>query len=174
MHASPTLKSLIWPVALTVLGIVLCAIIVPREIIAVEEHILGFPDTDIPGHRLRPWLLGLLCMLPAMAAWIYRFAGILDRYMARQFLSAFALCMGALMAVLLLTDLQNNFADFAKSNNTMALVATYYGIFIPAMVVFILPYVLLLSLLYCLGKMSRYQEIVAMIQKMQQENKKKK
>ena len=41
---------------------------------------------------------------------------------------------------------------------------SYYGIFIPAMFVFILPYVLLLALLYCLGKMSRHQEIVAMIQ----------
>ena len=164
MLGSTSLRPLIWPLVLSATGVLLCVWMIPREIIAVDEHILGFPDTDIPGHRLRPWLLGLLCMLPAIAAWLYRFSGLLDRYMARQFLSAFGLCMGALMAVLLLTDLQNNISDFIKAENTMAVLGSYYGIHIPAMVVFILPYVLLLSLLYCLGKMSRHQEIVAMIQ----------
>ena len=122
------------------------------------------PDTDITGHRVRPYLLGLLCLLPAIAAWIYRFSGSLDRYMARQFLTSFALCMGALLAVMILTDLQSNMSDFNEARNTLDVIISYYGIFIPAMFVFILPYVLLLSLLYCLGKMSRHQEIVAMIQ----------
>lgn len=164
MLGSSSLKYYAWPMALSLLGVMLCAWIMPREILAVDEHILGFPDTDITGHRLRPWLLGLLCMMPAIAAWLYRFAGSLDRYMARQFLSAFALCMGALMAVMILTDLQNNISDFNQSDNAMAVMGSYYGIFVPAMFVFILPYVLLLALLYCLGKMSRHQEIVAMIQ----------
>ncbi|MBT8045334.1 MAG: LptF/LptG family permease, partial [Verrucomicrobiae bacterium] len=164
MLGSSSFKTYTWPVAMSLLGVLLCAWIIPREILAVDEHILGFPDTDITGHKLRPLLLGLLCMLPGIAAWLYRFSGSLDRYMARQFLSAFALCMGALMAVMLLTDLQNNISDFNKAQSTMAVMASYYGIFVPAMFVFILPYVLLLALLYCLGKMSRHQEIVAMIQ----------
>ena len=164
MLGSSPLKLYIWPVALSVLGLALCTWIIPREIIAVDEHILGFPDTDILGHQLRPILLGLLCMLPAIGAWLYRFSGQLDRYMARQFLSAFSLCMGALMAVMLLTDLQDKMSDFAEADNVIGILGSYYGIFVPAMVVFILPYVLLLALLYCLGKMSRHQEIVAMIQ----------
>lgn len=153
-----------WPVAITLLGVILSLIIVPREVHAVNEHILGFPDTDITGHRLRPLLLGLLCMLPAIGAWLYCFAGSLDRYLARQFMSSSGLCMGALMTVLLLTDLQNNISDFNQTSQTMAVMTSYYGIFIPAMFVFILPYALLFALLYCLGKMSRYQEIVAMVQ----------
>ena len=99
MLETSVLRSYLWPVGLTVLGVFLCSYIVPQEIAAVDEHILGFPDTDITGHRLRPWLLGILCMLPAIAAWMYRFSDSLDRYLARRFLSAFALCMGALMAV---------------------------------------------------------------------------
>lgn len=158
------LRPYLWPLAISLLGAILCAAVMPREITAVDEHILGFPDTDITGHRLRPWLLGLLCMLPAIGAWLYRFSGRLDRYMAKQFLSSFALCMGALIAVMLLTDLQNNISDFNKAENTLATIGAYYAVFTPAMIVFILPYVLLLSLLYCLGKMSRHQEIVAMIQ----------
>ncbi len=164
MTGSSTLKQYLWPIAITLLGTASAMYVIPREVLAVDEHILGFPDTDITGHRLRPYLLGLLCLLPAIAAWIYRCAGSLDRYMARQFLTSFALSMGALMTVMILTDLQNNMSDFSEAQSTTGIVISYYGIFIPAMFVFILPYVLLLSLLYCLGKMSRHQEIVAMIQ----------
>jgi len=164
MSGHTSLKTLIWPIALTVLGVLLCSWIVPREILAVKEHILGFPDTDIFSHEVRPWLLGLLSLLPAIAAWMYHFSGTLDRYIARQFLGAFALCMGALLAVFLLMDLQNNMSEFKEAEDTIGLIATYYGINIPAIFVFLLPYVLLLTLLYCLGKMSRHQEIVSMIQ----------
>lgn len=164
MQGIATLNRYLWPVAISILGALACIYVVPYETRAVEEHILGFPDTDIAGHRMRPYILGLLCMLPAAAAWLYCLAGSLDRYMARQFLASFALCMGALLTVMVLTDLQNNMSDFNDASNTAAVMISYYGNFIPAMFVFILPYVLLLSLLYCLGKMSRHQEIVAMIQ----------
>ena len=164
MSGNATLKQYLWPIAISLLGIIACIYVIPKEMHIVDEHILGFPDTDITGHRARPYLLGLLCLLPAIAAWIYRFSGSLDRYMARQFLTSFALCMGALLAVMILTDLQSNMSDFNEARNTLDVIISYYGIFIPAMFVFILPYVLLLSLLYCLGKMSRHQEIVAMIQ----------
>lgn len=164
MADTSLVRSYLWPVLLTVLGAILCTYIVPQEIIAVDEHILGFPDTDVAGHRLRPYLLGILCLLPASAAWLYRFSGTLDRYMARQFISAFGLCMGALLAVMLLTDLQNNISDFREADNTQQVILSYYSIHLPAVFVFLLPYVLLLALLYCLGKMSRHQEIVAMIQ----------
>lgn len=164
MAGHSTTKIFLWPVLLTVLGAGLCYWIVPNEMATVQEHIIGFPDTDIFGHNLRPWLLALLCMLPALGAWMYAFAGTLDRYMARQFLGAFLLCMGTLLGVFVLMDLQANMSDFREADDTMGLIATYYGINVPAIFVFLLPYVLLLALLYCLGKMSRHQEVVAMIQ----------
>jgi len=164
MSGSSEIKQYLWPTAITLLGLIAAMSIIPKEMLAVDEHILGFPDTDIAGHRARPYLLGLLCLLPAIASWLYRCAGRLDRYMTRQFITSFALSMGALLTVMILTDLQNNMSDFSEARNTSDVIISYYGIFIPAMFVFILPYVLLLSLLYCLGKMSRHQEIVAMIQ----------
>jgi len=159
-----SIKTFLWPVVWTVLGAAALTWIVPNEIAAVKEHILGFPDTDIAGHQLRPWLLGLLVMLPAIAAWMYQLSGTLDRYMARQFLVAFSLCMGTLLLVFVLMDLQHNIGDFNEAEDTIGLILSYYKINIPALFVFLLPYVLLLTLLYSLGKMSRYQEIVAMIQ----------
>lgn len=164
MAGYTSIRTYIWPVALTVLGALLCTWVVPAETAAVENHILGFPDTDITGHRARPWLLAALSMLPALGAWMYCLAGTLDRYTARQFLSSFTLCMSTLLGVFILMDLQSNMSDFREAEDTLGLIATYYGINIPAIFVFLLPYVLLLSLLYCLGKMSRHQEVVAMIQ----------
>ncbi len=164
VFATFSIKSLLWPIGLSILGVALCLYVIPHEMAAVDEHIIGFPDTDIPGHRLRPWLLALLCIIPAIASWMYYFSGSLDRYLARRFLSAFALCMGGMLAVLLLTDLQNNASNFSQSNNSIEMAISYYGIFLPATIVFMLPYVLLLALLYSLGKMSRHQEIVSMIQ----------
>ena len=102
VFAMSAIRPILWPLGLTVLGILLCCYVVPREIAAVDEHILGFPDTDIQGHQIRPWLLALLCMLPAVAAWIYRYSGSLDRYLARRFLAAFGLCMGTIMAIRIL------------------------------------------------------------------------
>lgn len=157
-------RTYFWPLFLTVTGVLACTWVIPWEIGNVEEHILGFPDTDVFGHSLRPWLLGLLCLLPAIAAWVYRSAGTLDQYTARQFLGSFSLCMGMLLSIFVLMDLQSNMSDFREAEDTLGLILSYYGINIPAIFVFLLPYVLLLALLYCLGKMSRHQEIVAMIQ----------
>ncbi|MGB0775353.1 MAG: LptF/LptG family permease [Akkermansiaceae bacterium] len=159
-----TLKAFLWPVLLTVLGAIAAVWVEPREAMIVEEHIKGFPDTDAWGHRLRPALLMVLCLLPALAAWLYRFSGLMDRYMTKQFLKAFGLCMGALIAVMMLADLSNRFTDFQQAPKPFAAAMSYYSIYIPAQVVDVLPYVLMLSLLFCLGKMSRHQEVVAMIQ----------
>lgn len=164
MPDSTSVKSFIWPTLLSILGALLAYWIVPREIITVEEHILGFPDTDISGHRFRPWILGALCFLPAAAAWLYKFADRLDRYTTRQFLTSFSLVMGSLMAILILTDLQNRSSDFKAAADTWGAARAYYSIYLPSIIVFILPYVLMLSLLHCLGKMSLHQEIVAMTQ----------
>ena len=159
-----TVKNLLPPIIFTMIGLALCWWLVPREIETVQEYIIGFPDTDIAGQHLRPWLLGILYLLPAMAAWLYSFSGLLDRYLAKQFFSAFSLSMGTLLTVFILMDIQNNISKFKEADDTLQLMSAYYGINIPAIFIFLLPYVLLLSLLYCLGKMSRHQEIISMIQ----------
>ena len=59
---------------LAALGAAAALALVPREVQAVEIHLLGFPDSDRTTLQLRPFLLGLLCFLPALGGLCYGFA----------------------------------------------------------------------------------------------------
>jgi len=130
----------------------------------VEILLVGFPDADVFGQRLRPLLLGVLFLLPALGALVYSFADSLDRYMVRQFLPIFFLCLGALLMIWLLIDFGDNLADLRRNPNFIATVARFYVLQFPTIFVLVAPYALLLSLLYCLGRMSKTREIIAIIQ----------
>ena len=54
--------------ALTLLGALLCAWLLPGETRVVKEHLAGFPDADAATHWLRPVVLAALCFLPAIGA----------------------------------------------------------------------------------------------------------
>lgn len=158
------LKRSLAPLLLASLGAVLFSWLVPAEARAVESQLLGFPDSDAPAHLMRPKILGVICFLPALAGIAYACAGTLARYMARQFLAIFGICFGALLVVWVLMDLNNNLNDLRQSQNLGANLLVFYGMRLPSILMQLLPYSLLLSLLYCLGKLSKSREIVAMIQ----------
>ncbi len=65
---------------------------------------------------------------------------------------------------MMLEDLQDNLSDFKQSAESSTLMLRHYISKLPALIVFILPYSLMLSLLWALGRMSRTQEIVSIIQ----------
>jgi LPS export ABC transporter permease LptG len=155
---------LLLTLALAVLGAGLCALLLPGEWRSINEQLTGFPDSDVAAHRARTYVLGGLCCLPALAMLAYSVGGTLDRYIARQFAAIFTLCVSALFLIWFLIDLADNLSDFRDSANVLVTAATFYGIRAPAIVLLLLPYGLLLSLIYVLGKLSRDREIVAMIQ----------
>jgi lipopolysaccharide export system permease protein len=150
--------------ALAVAGAGLCALLAPIERNAVEQHILGFPDSDIQSQHARPLVLMALCFLPALAAFVYSFGGTLDRYITRRFLGMFAICLCALFAIWLLIDLTDNMSDFRESDHVWRTVFVFYGTRLPAVLLLLLPYSLLLALLESLGKLSTQREVIAMIQ----------
>jgi len=156
--------SLLLILALAALGAGLCAFLVPREILAVRQYLLGFPDADAQAHQARPWILGALCFLPALAACAYACGGTLDRYITRRFLVIFAICLAALSTIWLLIDLADHIADFRRTPDVTATMAYYYGTRLPAILLLLLPYSLLLALLESLGKLSTNREVIAMIQ----------
>lgn len=158
------LKRGLVPLLLALLGVALFAWLVPAETRAVESQLLGFPDSDAPAHLMRPKILGVICFLPALAGIAYACAGTLARYMARQFLGIFGICFSSLLVVWVLMDLNNNLNDLRQGQDIGKNLLLFYGMRLPSILMQLLPYSLLLSLLYCLGKLSKSREIVAMIQ----------
>ncbi len=152
------------PLALVALGAGLCALLVPMESAAVKQQILGFPDSDVLAHHARPMVLAILCFLPAVASLVYCFGGTLDRYIARQFAGIFGICLAALFTIWLLIDLTDKIGEFRESTHMIYTIVLFYGTRLPAVLLLLLPYSLLLSLIYSLGKLSTNREIIAMIQ----------
>lgn len=162
---NPTLAPrVLLTLALATLGAALCAVVVPAEQRAVAEQLLSFPDSDAVSHGARPMVLAALCFLPCLAALLYSLGGTLDRYIMRQFLGILAICLAALFAIWLLIDLSDNISELRESNNIPTTILTFYTSRSPAILLLLLPYSLLLSLLYSLGKLSSNREIIGIIQ----------
>jgi lipopolysaccharide export system permease protein len=150
--------------ALAALGAALSYWLVPHEQQAVQDHLLGFPQANMTTHHLRPLALGCLCFLPALGAICYAFAGTLDRYLARQMLTAVGLTFFALVVIWVLLDLNNNLGEFQEAEDTAAFLLRYYGVVIGSVFVLLAPFALLLGLLFALGKLSSNREIISMLQ----------
>lgn len=160
----PVLRRLLVLLALAVLGALACAWFVPRETSAVELHLVGFPDSDAFAHRLRPLLLAALCFLPALGALAYSIAGALDRYLVRRFLPVLTICLTSLLLIWLLVDLADNLPDLRRSPRFVPTLLRFYGLQFAPVFVLVVPYALLFSLLYTLGRLSNSREIIAIIQ----------
>lgn len=152
------------PVALAALGAIVCTFMVPAEAAAVRQHMVGFPDSDEQAHLLRPVIVAALCFLPALAAALYACGRTMDRYIARQFGTIFGVCLLSLLVIWLLIDLSDNLPDFRNSGHALTTALDFYSTRAPAVFLLLLPYSLLLALLYSLGKLSGSREIIAMIQ----------
>ncbi|KAB2638514.1 MAG: YjgP/YjgQ family permease [Verrucomicrobia bacterium] len=152
------------PLAFAALGAVLCGWLIPAELRAIAEQLTGFPDSDVNAHMARPYVLAGLCFLPAIAALVYACGGTLDRHIARHFGNIFCICLASLLLIWMLVDFADNLKNFRKASNMLGTAATYYQVRSPAVVLLVLPYALLLALIYSLGKLSRDREIIAMVQ----------
>ncbi|MEP2777474.1 MAG: LptF/LptG family permease [Luteolibacter sp.] len=152
------------PLLFLVLGAAAALYLGHQEGIAVDEQFIGFPDSHISTNVMRPWILGFLCLMPAIAAIAYSLGSTFDRYLSRQFVTIFAICLSTLFGIWLLFDLNDNLGDFDGSSNVPLSVASFYLHRLPAILLVLLPYTLLLSLIHGLGKFSKSNEIIAMIQ----------
>ena len=164
MQTFPVIHRFLPAILLTLLGLGLATLLAPREIVEVRDHLTGFPDSDATAHLLRPKILAVLCLVPALAAFYYGMVGAIDRYLIRNFMGAFLLCFSSLYAIWLISDLTNNMGNFRESADTFAFMGKYYLATFPKVFVEFAPFGLLLAMLYSLGKLSRGQEIVSIIQ----------
>ena len=87
----------------------------------------------------------------------------LDRYLLNKFLTHFFYCVMGFISVWLVWDLSVNLPDFLSGHATVLLVAQYYLLQFPSVIVLSVPVGMLLALLYTLTQMSRRNEIISML-----------
>jgi LPS export ABC transporter permease LptG len=88
---------------------------------------------------------------------------LLDRYVLRYFLQAYFYCIAAFISIWFIFDISDNISTFLDERISRSLIAKYYLTQAPQILVILLPVALLLALLFCLGRMSRSNEIVSML-----------
>ena len=88
---------------------------------------------------------------------------LLDRYVLQNFLRAYVYCIAAFISIWLIFDISDNISTFLDNRVSIWLVVKYYLTQVPQILVILLPVSLLLGLLFCLGRMSRTNEIVSML-----------
>lgn len=152
------------PILLAFAGFGMAAKLVPGEQAAVADHLANFPDADPFTQQMRPAVLFGMLMLPALGGLLYSLAGTLPRYVARQFLTMLGISFGSLMLIWLLLDFQDNLDEIKASKDVWGTAGQLYAARLPDLIVTLLPYSLLLSVLFTLGRLSRSREIVAMTQ----------
>jgi LPS export ABC transporter permease LptG len=88
---------------------------------------------------------------------------LLDRYVTRNFLQAYIYCIAGFISIWLVFDVSDNISTFIDQHLGFTRALHYYFTQIPQILVILLPVSLLLALLFCLGRMSRANEIVSML-----------
>src|SRR3954469_6871459 len=88
---------------------------------------------------------------------------LLDRYVLRHFLQAYFYCIAGFISIWFIFDVSDNISTFLDQRISRTLIFKYYLTQLPQILVILLPVALLLALLFSLGRMSRSNEIVSII-----------
>jgi len=87
---------------------------------------------------------------------------LVDRYIGQEFLRVFALAMSIFLCLYLIIDLFDNADRFIEAGATADVLSWYYLFLIPYILLQILPGAVLFGSLLSLGKLSRFNELVAL------------
>ncbi len=147
-----------------VLGLAAGFYLAPFEEEAVRNYLVGFPQANDELHYLRPWAVKGLCLIPALGALWYAFASVLDRYLFRKTLTVFLITTTGFILLFLLLDFQDSISELSSAKEPRKFLPTYYAVMLSQTVVLLLPFTILLSLLYSLGQLSASREIIAFTQ----------
>jgi lipopolysaccharide export system permease protein len=163
-EAARGVKRWLLVLALLALGIFLCFWRLPIEKQNVADHLRGFPEASTQMHGLRVYILAVVFLLPALAAFFYATSNVLNRWLTREFLHAFLICFGGILAVYMLLDFSSKESAFEESGSVLFGAWRFYSEYSPALLTLLLPFGMLLSVLFCVGKVSRSRELVAALQ----------
>ena len=87
---------------------------------------------------------------------------ILSRYVLRHFLPPATLGLLAFLAIFVVIDLADRLNGFLDRDVAAETILAYYLYYLPYILVLVLPMAMLLGSLFCMGGLSRHQELTAM------------
>ncbi|MBN3038591.1 MAG: LptF/LptG family permease [Candidatus Omnitrophica bacterium] len=87
---------------------------------------------------------------------------IIDRYITREFLIPFFYCLAIFISLYIVIDLVSRLEDILKNHVEIPILLQYYLAFLPIIFVRTAPIAVLLSTLYVLGNLSKYNEVTAL------------
>jgi LPS export ABC transporter permease LptG len=87
---------------------------------------------------------------------------LIDRHILREWLSILLLVLMATVGLLLIQTMYDDFEDLLNYQAGLADMLMYFAVKVPSFLALILPIILLVSLLYALGKLHRNNEITAL------------
>ncbi len=93
----------------------------------------------------------------------YRKTSVLERYTLRTFMHPLVFCFVSFCSLWIIMDLLDNLKDFQMAKATLQDVLGFYLALLPYIYVTVMPVAILLAVLYALTRMSRANEIIAML-----------
>ena len=87
---------------------------------------------------------------------------IIDRYIIREFIAPFFYCLLLFLSLYIVIDLFSRLEDILKNHVEISILLQYYAAFLPVIFVRTAPVAILLSTLYVLGDLSKYNEVTAL------------
>jgi lipopolysaccharide export system permease protein len=122
----------------------------------ITDHRSPINRQPIPSHPIPLWTT-LFRRLSC------RVLGIFDRYLLKSFIIPFSYSLCGMLGIWLVYDLGVNGPGFVEAHISGEVIALYYLVQIPYMLVNFTPLCVLLGLLYVLTRMSRRNEIISML-----------
>jgi len=86
----------------------------------------------------------------------------LDRYLIREFLVPLFYCVAAFLLIYIIYDLSAHLDDYVEYRIPIEHLARYYLVQMPLVLVHVIPLSILLAIVYCLGLLTRHNEVTAM------------
>ncbi len=135
----------------------------------IAEHLgpmqmteLGEPPV-LPAYWIKLGMIVLAALCPPALLRYYTRQGALERYTLRTFFAPLVFCFIAFTSLWMIMDLLDNLKEFQEVGSSARQVVFFYLGIVPFIYVSVMPAALLLAILYTLTRMSRANEIVAML-----------
>lgn len=135
---------------------------IARQLGAMQMTEMGEP-LAMTAYWTKIAMIYLACVSLPLLLHYYVRSGALDRYTMRTFLAPLVFCFVAFCSLWIIMDLLDNLKEFQEAQSGLGRVVKFYFSIVPFIFVSVMPASLLLAVLYTLTKMSRANEIVAML-----------